>query len=301
MLKVSPLSLLFLLGLTLASGECPAQSGSLKLAELPRHGELRRGEHAWSGSFFPDLIGGLERASQKSEPLDQKWLRLTGDAKTAAWLKLDLKLRRKGFFFTPYWVGFCNGWSLAATRHPLPRDKTVKTASGEALQFSSYELQALATWYYAAIPTKKAMETLGDDCSQETLDFGECRPLEAHVFHTRLAEGLAKGEAWIADIHIDPRIDNHPILAYDARELSPGEYETVVTYLDHYYFKKGRWKDGKPSRRTFQRTYRYRIVTDAEGRAISSEWLTRQRPNFIWRMKETGFEKGFEILGQLLD
>lgn len=290
MLQVTLKTLSFLvLGLALASGESRAQSAVLK-------GQ----ERAWSGSFFPDLIGGLERASDKSEPLDRKWLRLTGDKEAAAWLEEDLALRRKGFLLPAYWTGYCNGWSMAATRHPLPRDKTVKDAEGRPVHFSSYELQALATWYYAAIPSRDDFETIGRDTTQEDHKFGDNRPLEAHVFHTRLLEDLPRGVAWIADIHIDRRIDNHPILEMDARETLPGEYRTVVTYLDHYYFKKGKWEDGKPSRRLLKRVYRYRITRDAEGRAVSSEWLTKRRPHFMWRMKTAGFAEGFEVLDRLL-
>lgn len=48
-------------------------------------------------------------------------------------------------------------------------------------------------------------------------------------------------------------------------------------------------------------TYRYKLELDASGKILGGEWITLDRPDFLWLMQKQGFEGSFKRLGEVYE
>jgi hypothetical protein len=304
MLRKSILALFFF-GIGAVSG-AKAQTSRLAIkAEHPK------ADTVWSGSYFPDLFGGLNLTTEDHDiSLGIKWDRLVGiqDIEQSLAVELYRRSHRYRFqFLHPKWHGLCNGWAVATQRHPVPREKTLIAADGSAIHFSSFEIQGLLSYFYATQNDRNLREMWGSRCRRRDENAGKCRAIQAHEFHQALTEDF--GRDWIADIRRNHKVSNHPILRYQAeveseRLLANGNrrftYSNRVHYLDNYYFKEGTKVNGHPLQKTLIRNYRYLIEIDSTGKVVTSHWKTRDRPEFLWRMHKVSFEGRWSRLQELI-
>jgi hypothetical protein len=45
--------------------------------------------------------------------------------------------------------------------------------------------------------------------------------------------------------------------------------------------------------------YKYKVEINSAGNIIGGEWLTLDRPDYLWLMKKEGFEGDFKRLGEI--
>ena len=141
--------------------------------------------------------------------------------------------------------------------------------------------------------------------------------MNAGAFHLILTNKLGlKGESYVTDIERRAEVWNHlaysykSIVTYD--NLRPRGFSTrgtvkmmrVVTTVDYtYVLKKNSWEPvlGTPDQKLTSRTYEYYLDINAAGTVIGGEWISKQRPDFMWESSATTEFTGILArLGELL-
>lgn len=217
------------------------------------------------------------------------------------------------------WEGVGDGWAAATTFHQEPAPVTVTNKDNITVSFASSDVKALLSYYYSHFHSS-AKEQMGLRCNspQETAEEdGNCNnDLTAAQFHVALAKvvGINKGTL-IMDIDRFEQVWNHPILAYESTILQDGDptsdapaetsktiaIKTKITYLDRSYNHawnpvKNTWNQVKTNR-----VYSYHLHLNGAGQIIGSQWVSFDRPDFLWiPQMAPGFTGGLTGLSSLL-
>jgi hypothetical protein len=153
-----------------------------------------------------------------------------------------------------------------------------------------------------------------------TLGFGPgCdNDLNAGAFHIVLANSVGlKGESLTADIERGRQVWNHNIVDYTTTvvnaNLPPGkksaegtvrcvQVRTDMTYVSS--IKANSWTptNGTENHINGVKKYEYLLDLDYSGRIIGGDWVSKARPDFLWRMgKASSFSGNFARLSELLN
>lgn len=218
----------------------------------------------------------------------------------------------------PTWEGICDGWAGAAMNHDEPTPLVVTNPDGIQIPFGSSDIKALLSWYYAKKFTDGHSQ-MGRRCNgSSTSTLPNCQhDMNAGAFHIVLANKIGRdGTTFIADIDRGKEVWNH--IAYDYRSTirnsnlsplstsAPGTVKMVrVRTVVNYVFLLSRNTRepvlGTSRQNTRSRTYEYYLDLDINGRIIGGEWITNQRPDFLWlSRKATRFTGLFTKLPDLL-
>lgn len=217
----------------------------------------------------------------------------------------------------PTWEGICDGWAGAAMNFEEPVPTVMTNPDGIQVPFGSSDIKALLSWYYAK-KFSDGYAQMGSRCNGTNSTSDRCtHDMNAGAFHLILANKLGKdGSTFIADIDRNSEVWNH--IAYDYRStirnrnLSPrstsapgtvsvNRVRTVVSYV--FLLRSNTWEPvlGTSRQRTSTRTYEYYLDLDAAGRVIGGDWISTQRPDFLWLSRRpTSFTGLFSRLPQLL-
>jgi hypothetical protein len=215
----------------------------------------------------------------------------------------------------PEWEGICNGWAQASSNHDEPKPITLVNADGVQIPFGSSDVKALLSWYYFRRPAVD-YSRMGGRCrnkADETCD----QDLNAGAFHLVLSNRLGlKGEGFTADIDRYKEVWNHTATGYQSRITNnrvPRRYgrargtarhvrvKTIVDYT--FVLKKNSWEPvlGTVNQRSTKRTYEYYLDLDASGAIIGGDWITAERPDFLWSTgRATEFTGNMEKLGEIV-
>jgi hypothetical protein len=185
------------------------------------------------------------------------------------------------------WEGLCHGWAGAAINHSGPKPKVVVNADGIKVPFGSSDLKALLSWAYSKAYLKDN-DFLGKRCEEETDTINDyCEDdLSAKDFHILVANLIGlRGRSLIADIERSKEVWNHPILSYssDVVAKNPSRrliLKTTLVYLD--VSENNSWEPCPQI--TGKLTVKYALYLSEKGNILRGEWLSRERPDFIWRM-----------------
>lgn len=305
--------------------------------DLPVTGSARDPEKYWSSDYWARRKGGINYRWNSSNPrgfnlvsptrsqvasMTQSQLRALAPSE-----KWDILIGRYDYPTKnevdryasptrPSWEGICDGWAGAALNHDEPRPKTLRNPDGVLIPFGSSDIKGLLSWYYAK-KYSGGYAQMGRRCYGNLSDPNCQQDMNAGAFHIVLANRLGEdGLSFIADIDRNSQVWNHlaynyrsSVLNRNLRPLStsaPGtvrmvRVRTVVNYV--FLLSRNTWEPvlGTSRQNTESRSYEYYLDLNADGRIIGGEWISNQKPDFLWlERKVPSFRGNFSRLSELL-
>lgn len=207
------------------------------------------------------------------------------------------------------WEGICHGWSPASMNHNEPTPKLMTNPDGIGIPFGSTDIKALLSYYYAYAHKAPDTHQMGKRCFKGPFFNREkdCKEdMNAGAFHIVLTNRLGlDGKGFIADLQRYEEVWNHPITAYKSEIVTnygrTVEVRTEITYVDENGHD---WQTviGTKKQASKKTIYRYSLDLDSEGVIIGGNWISKERPDFLWLMaKPRKFEGLLSRLGELLN
>lgn len=198
------------------------------------------------------------------------------------------------------WEGIGDGWAAATAFHAEPAPVTMTNKDNITISFASSDIKALLSYYYSHFhPSAKEQIGLRCNSAQEVApEDPNCNDdLTAAQFHLALAKIIGQNKRpLIMDLDRFNQVWNHPILSYESTILQDGDptgdapaeatktiaIKTKVTYLDRSYNHawnpvKGTWNQVKTNR-----VYSYHLHLNGSEEIIGSNWISFDRPDFLW-------------------
>jgi hypothetical protein len=216
------------------------------------------------------------------------------------------------------WFGLCHGWANAAINYYEPKSVMVQTADGLNIPFGASDVKALLTYHQGQV-ANSPQRLLGLRCDANlsrdpyAAQSPQCRDVNAGAFHVVLANQIGRfGRAFVADVTRDAQVWNQPVHQYSTTVLgyqgvSPGAafgtvQEVVVDTVIGYTVEiNAAWQatNNSPSHQDSAKSYRYKLELNVYGQIIGGEWLTDERPDFLWAQDHANFVGYFTNLGPL--
>lgn len=228
----------------------------------------------------------------------------------------------------PSWFGLCHGLAPASIMEPEPGAVfKVKNTKGIEIPFYSSDIKALLSSVYAnAGNTNRFM---GVRCQIEDHDLKvdgsgrianpECRDVNPGAFHLVLADLLgnpdeSKRQGFVFDINVASEVWNHAVVGYTVKQSDIVEYDPArdplsafrapgtthlaniaiyVMYTTYTSPSETPFADA-PQKYTKTAYFAYTLELNANGVIIGGEWKSRDRPDFIWALKNK--PKGTDLL-----
>ncbi|EQC50486.1 hypothetical protein [Bacteriovorax sp. DB6_IX] len=234
-------------------------------------------------------------------------------------------------FDIPTWEGLCHGWAPATLLFANPAPVKLENPDGIQIPFGASDIKALLTFFMHYSESRSWF--LGKRCNvdfnelrqrfddgeisyeelRRSLDRAECLDVNAGSFHIALANQISRlNEGFIVDITRDFEVWNQPVFAYDAhivKELNPredqrafGTDKVIRIYLElHYVIERAQHWDYRENARDFSsKHYQYDLELNKKGEIIGGEWISEDRPDFLWKQDRAEFKGYFQDLERLL-
>ncbi|RLA64283.1 MAG: hypothetical protein DRQ88_11245, partial [Epsilonproteobacteria bacterium] len=231
-------------------------------------------------------------------------------------------------FEIPIWEGLCHAWAPATLHFGEPGPITVTGAKGHKITFGSSDLKALLT-YHLHLNKASKNKFLGSRCN---LDFAElrkkhkageitkdelnkkiessaCADTNAGAFHVALTNQIGlKDEGFVVDITRDAEVWNQPVSGYSfevtkvrnsaSAGAAPGTEKEIwiKTTLKYIVEIKQSFELFSPYWRVERAYYEYRLELNRNDQIIGGEWISEERPDFIWKNRPTKFKGYFKEL-----
>lgn len=292
-----------------------------KFANLPTSGSLAK--KPWSDTYWPSYQGGIaarwrvqnsNNFSYKPYSLAElKTLNPESIARLSPAEKYDIlqgkfdyptvqkERARTGPNFAD-WEGLCHGWAPAAMLYNEPQPVTLTSPDGIQISMGSSDIKALLTYYHGEI-SSAATAFLGSRCNVNldrypgSANSPECRDTNAGAFHIVLTNQIGRWKrSFLIDITRDAEVWNQPIYSYhmtvdpSPRQPSlgaaPGTVKEIVVQADVSYSVETTAQPYAHGATLDHQIYRYRLEIDAAGNIIGGEWLTSNRPDFLWQQEK---------------
>ena len=304
-----------------------------RLFALPESGQAKKKNHFWSGDYWP-LNHGLinfrwnasENFPKKSPTFNElKMMNQLEMAQLSPAEKFDIlnarydyplrgEVEKKSNPHAEDWEGICHGWAPASMNHEEPIPKVLKNPHGLLVPFGSSDIKGLLSYYYAYPYQIANSHQVGTRCEETN----ECqKDLNAGAFHIIITNKIGlEGVGLIADVAQFSEVWNHPIFSYDSRistkpkgpqsNSAPGTTRTVqVDTTITYAVETGNyWEPVSNSSRGHvkQTEFRYTLEIDLYGQVIGGEWISKNRPDFLWtKPRPENFTGNFARLSELLN
>ena len=294
---------------------------------LPLSG--RTAQTPWSDSYWPSNRGGISVRWNKANPENFSYVPPTREAvfqMTESQLealspaeKYDLLMGRYDFPTVKAerkrtsprdedWEGLCHGWVPASLVLREPKPIAVANPDGLSIRFGASDVKGLLSYYYGQIASSRS-QLLGGRCHAKLVESPllamspECRDVNAGAFHVIISNqlGLLK-EGFAADVTRDYEVWNHPVHTYSSEILgsrapsigsAPGTVKEVriQTKMSYTVELSQNWNaTGAASR---SKTYEYLLELNADGKIIGGAWISKDRPDFLWKQEDVTFEGYF--------
>lgn len=309
---------------------------------LPLKAEVKNGERFWSGDYWALNKGNINLRWNSTHkigfdyisPTREELLFMTPEqiAELSPTEKFDIYLGRYDYPLkndvstvanknAESWEGICNGWAPASVNHNEPVPKTVRNADGVEIRFGSSDIKALLSYYYAFVHKVESTQQIGSRCPRGNGWFNwnnDCKnDLDAGTFHIIMANKAGRqNRSFMVDIERYKEVWNHPIVSYNSEiqhESAAGkndpegtvkvvQIKSLVQFLNSS--RRNTWTPvrGTPDQRLIPREYVYDLYLDKENKIIGGDWVSKQRPDFLWTMGAAPEFKGLLAgLGGLLN
>ncbi len=311
-----------------------------EFTSLPLEGKASDPQKYWSSDYWARNKGGINYRWNSARPTgfnlvsptkaqallmstaelaalspSEKWDLFTGS--------YDYPLKKRIASYAspgrPSWEGICDGWAGAALNHDEPRPITASNPDGIQIPFGASDIKGLLSWYYAR-EWAGGYAMMGRRCNGG-INIGTDRcthDMNAGAFHIVLANRLGTdGVSFIADIDRNSEVWNHMAYDFTSRIVSSNlprrstsasgtvkvaRVRTTVNYV--WLLQRNTWEPvlGTSAQRTNSRSYEYYLDLNAQGRIIGGDWISTQRPDFLWLERKVGVFGGlFSRLGELLN
>ncbi len=230
------------------------------------------------------------------------------------------------------WEGICHAWAPATLGYKNPRPVYMTGKLGHLIPFGASDIKALLSLNVDLSDKDTKTKFLGSRCNLDfqplikkfrngeiseaelntKINTDECNDTNAGTFHIVLTNQIAKrNEGFIIDRTRDLEVWNQPVYGYKSQILgtqdgaSPGAapgtvkevlVETTLLFIAeiHPTFS------GRFNERAIQSIlYRYRLELNKVGEIIGGEWLSYERPDFIYKQTVPGFTGFFKPLEEI--
>ena len=300
-------------------------------AALPLSASLEK--TPWSDSYWPSVQGGISARWQGGGPLFQprlfalRMMPLERLARMSPAEKYDVYIgnynydtkrqeRTRTRPSVESWEGICHGWAPASMLFEEPKPVTLRGANGITVPFGSSDVKALLSFYQGQVsdaPTKFLGERCNSDLERDPAagESSSCRDTNAGAFHVVLTNMLGlKKKGFVIDRTRSSQVWNQPVWKYESRveettSPSPGAalgtvQEVVVSSAVTYTVEiQPQWNALGAKAPSATAQYRYRLELDGNGKIIGGEWLTSDRPDFMWMQEAPEFEGYFASLKEI--
>lgn len=294
---------------------------------LPLSGGVTKKEILWSGSDWPAYQGSINARWNKIEPEGWNydspgWISalLMGSEKRAelspaekydlAFGRYDYPLKNAVYevidpSIDPA-IGLREGWMVASLYHKEPMPKEIANGDGITVPFGSSDIKALLSYYYQNQIKQNPVQQIGQD-----------HPLNPGTFHVTLTNSVAmRGEGLLADLDVSHSTAHFAVKSFASRveeealpetDAPSGSIKVLKIRSKVNYVSAAKGPSWDPVLRTekqteFSKEYKYLLYLRYDNEIIGGEWLTDERPHYLWKagpVKE--FKDEFENLGQLLN
>lgn len=217
-------------------------------------------------------------------------------------------------FKIPTWEGLCHAWAPATILFDSPSPVVVKGLSGQEIPFGASDIKALLTYHLHH--NKAQTQFLGGRCNVDLADLkrqlqrgeitkaqynrvaenGACEDTNAGAFHIVLTNQIAlKDQGFIADVTRDLEVWNQAVHSYEtsiistkmgaSKKAAPGTVKeiTVLTKMHYTVEIQHSYDETSEYNSTYTKSYRYTLELDKNGRIIGGEWISEDRPDFLWK------------------
>ena len=300
----------------------------LNFEKLPLSGNLEGEGLAWPGYYWANNKGGIAYRWRSSNSQDFKYRSpglqelLSLDKKKVNELspaeKYDLFMGRYDYPTVRQvwgqtreghkeWYGICHGVSPSSLNHPEPISNTVVNKDGIEITFYASDVKALLAYYYARISESKSVQ-VGKRCFVAGWlpifrSSDGCGDVNPGSFHIIMANKLGiQKTGFIADMERYAAVWNHAAVNYSSKVISTANaqrgsaYGTVKRVLVESKVKYSASIDpsdapviGSELAKYEQRDYRYWLELDSKGEIVGGEWVSAQRPDFLWVKEKDSF------------
>lgn len=310
-----------------------------QFAELPLSGNSNDPAKLWSSDYWARNKGGINYrwngsprtgfnlvSPTKAQAMSMTEAQLSKLAPSEKWDlfigRYDYPTKKEVANYAspsrPSWEGICDGWSGAALNHHEPTPKVLTNPDGVKIPFGSSDIKGLLSWYYAK-KYSGGYAQMGLRCRGDSSSGDRCvHDMNAGAFHIVLTNKLGRdGGSFIADMDRGEEVWNHLAFSFTSTvknlNLSPrstsapgtvkvARVRSVVKYV--YLLRSNTWAPvlGTSGQRLTSRTYEYYLDLNASGQIIGGDWISTQRPDFLWlERKVPSFGGSFSKLGELLN
>lgn len=305
-------------------------------SELPLSGQAKESKKYWSNDYWPFYKGNINFRWNAPVPIGfnldspdlERALRMSEQelAQLAPSEKFDLlsgnysypllnEVKKRASPNRKEWEGICHGWASAALNHNEPEPKIMTNKDGLKIPFGSSDIKAILSYYYASHYNPVSTHQMGERCK----GVDPCRnDMNAGAFHIVLTNKVGlEQKSYITDIDRGKEVWNHVVLNYKTFIIDatlPPSYtsakgtvkvirvKSVVRYVMNLL--KNSWLPVNGTNlQSFQDyLYEYELDIDKSGKIIGGDWISNDRPDFLWLVAPTPEFKGiFSELKNLLN
>jgi len=308
------------------------------LNTLPKNGELSSSGLAWPGSYWPNNKGSIAWRWTAKDPKPFKYespSMYEAKQMTAAKInelspaeKYDMyvgrydyptveklfKAHRKG---EAIWHGICHGVAPASLHHREPKTVTVKNADGIEITFYASDVKALLANHYSKVSDTGIIQVgkrcfVGGKFPLARKSAG-CRDVNPGAFHIIIANklGLSK-TGFVADLDRYKQVWNHAAVSFKTKivsNVSLGKkspenatrrvkIRTEVTYQASVEPEKEAII-GTAKAKFDVRKYQYFLDLNSRGQILGGEWISKERPDFMWSKEKDKFKGHWSKLEEI--
>jgi hypothetical protein len=219
----------------------------------------------------------------------------------------------------PGWEGLCHGWAVASMHFKEPKPVLVKSLDGIEIPFGSSDIKGLLSLVQGNF-NRAQSRLVGARCNISLDEYPqdasrpECRDLNAGTFHVILANlvGIHK-KGFVIDITRDLQVWNQPVTAFQSKILEEVplsarasraaikslRIETEMSYQGESFLANWEPITGSAKSVNVTKLYEYTLELDGEGRIVGGEWISDNRPDFLWVQGMPSFSDYFNGLASI--
>lgn len=309
-----------------------------RFERLPMQAKLESVGLAWPGNYWPNNKGGIAHRWRSANPqnfdyrsprleqilsMDKSKLNELSPAE-----KYDIFMGRYDYptvrsvwgqnrSYHKEWYGICHGMAPASLNHAEPSPVTVVNPDGIELTFYTADVKGLLAYFYAKKSDSRVIQ-IGRRCfingKIPLLNRTRgCKGVNPASFHVILANKLGIDQtSFIADMDRYAPVWNHAALEYrseilgHSRNLRGTTYGTVEKVLVKTTVSYAASIDptdlpviGTSKAEYDKRTYKYWLYLASNGDIIDGEWVSEERPDFLWTQEKENFDGYWEGVNRL--
>lgn len=301
---------------------------------LPREGDLESDKKiGWSGSYWPNFRGRLAHRFQYGKHKKHSFgyslytfdeLKVISPDKIkrlSAAEKLDILHARYDYPFVksewkdtarsnPKWWGICDGVSTVSIIYPEPQNAILTNPHGIKIEFTSEDIKGLMAFYYSRY-RRDLVKTVqvGKRCRGGLAGLSHaCRDVDAATFHIILTNELGiKKRSFIGEIENGREVWNHPVSSFRAyrqktEDTDYGRKVLMRTHVEYVMSAPPRSTStlGSGSHARGKRIYSYFLKINHAGVIFDGDWVSKERPDFVWKRNIVDFEGDFHFLNNFV-